>query len=119
MADTDYLETLIHTCDIQTKDVSGADAAGQDVFTWVDETTGVACRLEVTSHREVIDNQAAVIQDYNLMLPVATTITEERQVVMQSGIFSGSEFSVNAVNHADDGEAAHHVEAVLDLVKED
>lgn len=118
MADADYLETLIHTCDIQAKTEGVADAFNTPAVTWPDETTDVACRLEVTIFdREVIDNQAIVIQDYNLFLPVATTITEEHRVVMQSGVFSGSTFSVKAVRHADDGEAAHHVEAVLDLMK--
>ncbi len=119
MADKDFEEILIHVCTIQVKTDTGDDAFGQDTFTWGDETTDVKCRLEVTSERQSTENQAAVIQDYNLMLPVATTITEERRVVMTSGTFSGKTFSVQAVNHADDDEGPHHVEAVLDLVKDD
>ena len=116
MADADFTRLLIHSCDIWVKTEGAVDARNAPTFVWGAETEGVACRLEVTRRVEVeiITHQAVVIQDYNLMLPAGTTITEDRRVVI-----GGSTYSVNAVRSADDDTGVHHIEAVLDLIKPD
>ncbi len=111
-ANDGFLSLLKDTCTIQAKTVGVTDGLGQQVFAWTNETEDEPCRLEVTSDTEIINEQAVVVQGYNLMLQSGVTISEDHRVII-----SGLTYSVNAVRGADDADSAHHIEAVLDLIK--
>ena len=112
-----FLAILNETCTIQVKTDGGEDDYNQPINAgWVNETAAVACRFETKTGVEIIEGKKVVIENVNLMLPPGTTITEERRVIRDE---DSEIYSVLLVNHGDEEEDEHHIEATLDHVKAD
>ncbi|KKM07648.1 hypothetical protein LCGC14_1731830 [marine sediment metagenome] len=113
--DPDFLEILNETCTIQVWTDGGEDDYNQPINAgWVPESTDVACRFETKAGVEIIEGKKVVIESVNLMLLPDTTITEARRVIRDA---DSQVYSILLVNHADEEQEEHHIEAILDHVK--
>ena len=119
MADADFTGLLIHTCDIQRKNVTGTDAHGQRVFTWYDLETDVACRFEGRESLnrirsiEVVDASRHTVGEVSCSFESTLDLTEDDRIVRSDGRI----YNVLLVTAAEDDSVIHHYEVSLDEVR--
>ncbi len=88
-------ELLPDTCNILSL-TSVSDGMGGQTKTWGTATAGVACRLDVTSGREMVSGGALQpFTAYKLSLPYDTTITQGNRVEVSSVTYAVTSVNVN------------------------
>lgn len=99
------------TCTIRRFTEGAADDYGQPAKSWANLATGVLCRLEPTSGKEIWIDKQLVISNFTLFLLPAQDVTEKDEIVL-----GGETYNVLLVSDA--AGHGHHQELALQAIRE-
>lgn len=106
-----FVDLLIDTCTIRRYTTGAADDYGKPVETWADHISDQACRLMVTTGREIKIGAEVVIADYKLFID-DVDVTEQDRVII-----SAITYEVLLTATKKDSDEAHHKELAMRTVR--
>lgn len=106
-----FADLLIDTCTVQRFTAGAADDYGNPARTWADHISDQACRLMVTTGRELKIGAEVVVADYKLFIE-DVDITEQDRVII-----SAITYEILLVIARKDSISEHHKELLMRTVR--